>query len=41
MVFTHELVVSEIESVIILAGLRFRPAVIILVPRSPHIKYRH
>ena len=41
MVFTHKLVVSEIESVIILAGLRFRPAVIILVPRSPHIKYRH
>ena len=41
MVFTHKLVVSEIESVIILAGLRFRPAVIILVPRSLHVKYRH
>ena len=41
MVSTHELVVSEIESVIILVGLRFRPAVMILVPRSPHIKYRH
>ena len=41
MVFTHELVVSEIESVIILGGIRFQPADIILVPRSPHIKYRH
>lgn len=29
------------KGVMILASLHFQPVVIILVPRPPHIKYRH